>query len=131
MDKKIRVMLADDHGAVRQGLSALIETQPDMEIVGEAADGVEAVSLARKCCPDVILMDINMPEMNGLEATRIISTELPKTQIIGLSINAEAETGAAMLEVGAACHLAKDCDSCSILKAIRNCSRENKPTDEH
>jgi len=67
MSTKIRVMLADDHVVVRQGLSALLESQSDIEIVGEAADGLEAVALARRCSPDVILMDINMPKMNGLE----------------------------------------------------------------
>jgi len=122
MDHKIRVMLADDHMAVRQGLSALLEIQPDIEIVGEAADGAEAVTLARKLNPDVILMDINMPNLDGLEATQLIKAELPSIRIIGLSINAEAETGAAMMDAGAACHLAKDCESCFLLKAIRKCS---------
>jgi len=120
MDNKIRVMLADDHRVVRQGLSALIEGQSDMEIVGEAADGVEAVSLARKCSPDVILMDINMPKMNGLEATRIISAELPQTRIIGLSINDDPETIAAMQAAGAANHVGKDCGSRTLLTVIRN-----------
>jgi DNA-binding NarL/FixJ family response regulator len=119
MDNKIRVMLADDHMVVRQGLSALIEGQSDMEIVGEAADGVEAVNLARRCSPDVILMDINMPKMNGLEATRIISAELPQTRIIGLSINDDPETIAAMQAAGAANHVGKDCGSRMLLTVIR------------
>jgi len=122
MDHKIRVMLADDHLVVRQGLSALLESQTDIEIVGEAADGVEAVTLARKCCPDVVLMDINMPVMNGLEATRIISAELPQTRIIGLSINDDAETIAAMQAAGAATLVGKDCGSCTLLTVIRSCT---------
>lgn len=122
MSTKIRVMLADDHVVVRQGLSALLESQSDIEIVGEAADGLEAVALARRCSPDVILMDINMPKMNGLEATRIISTELPRTRIIGLSINDDAETIAAMQAAGAATHVGKDCGSCTLLTVIRSCT---------
>jgi len=90
--------------------------------VGEAADGVEAVTLARKCCPDVVLMDINMPIMNGLEATRIISAELPQIRIIGLSINDDAETNAAMQAAGAATLVGKDCGSGTLLTVIRRCT---------
>jgi DNA-binding NarL/FixJ family response regulator len=120
MEDMIRVMLVDDHALVRKGLYTLLERQPDMEIVGEAGNGMEAVTLARSICPDVILMDINMPVMNGLEATRLISTEMPGIWIVGLSINDDAETTEAMLEAGAACHLTKSCHSDSIVSVIRN-----------
>jgi len=117
--KKIRVLIADDNSMVRSGLSNLLKFHSDMEIVGEAADGLEAVAGARVLFPDIILMDINMPNMSGLAATRIISAELPETRIIGLSLNHEPETISAMREAGAADHLAKGCDFCMVLDAIR------------
>jgi len=119
MDKKIRVMVVDDQAVIRRGLSALLNGHTDIEIVGEAADGVEAVALARSLFPDVILMDINMPKMNGLEATKIISAEVPCAWIVGLSINDDPETTACMLDAGAAVHLAKGCDCSDLLAAIR------------
>lgn len=119
MDKKIRVMIVDDNAMMRMGLATLLKFYPDIEISGEAADGLEAVERARDLKPDVILMDFNMPNMNGLEATRIILEQQPDTRIIGLSIKNDPETVAAMSAAGAVDHLGKDCDICTLLAAIR------------
>ncbi|MFB3145731.1 MAG: response regulator transcription factor, partial [Nitrospirales bacterium] len=78
MAKKIRVLITDDHRVVREGLSAILDTKEEIEIVGEASDGGEAVEKARELLPDVIVMDVSMPGMNGVEATRIIKKELPQ-----------------------------------------------------
>ncbi|MCF8061463.1 MAG: PAS domain-containing protein [Deltaproteobacteria bacterium] len=115
-----RVLLVDDHTVMRQGIAALLEGHDDIEVVGEAADGGEAVEQARALQPDVILMDINMPGMNGIQATRIIHSESPWIRIIGLSIN-EAEAAAGPIkEAGAVTYLSKSGSSESILQAIRN-----------
>ena len=84
MQNKIRVMIVDEHPIVRQGLCNMLSFQSDLAVVGEATDGEKAIDLARKIVPDVILMDIKMPNMNGLEATRIIHAEFPQIRIIGL-----------------------------------------------
>jgi CheY-like chemotaxis protein len=116
---KIRVLLADDHPIVRQGLVTMLNLQPDIEVVGEASDGEEAVSLAKKLQPDVILMDINMPRMNGLEATRIIHSEFPDIRIIGLSMYAEDEQAAAIIAAGASAYRSKSENTALLLAAIR------------
>lgn len=120
---KIRILIADDNAYIRKGLSELLKVHADMEIVGEAVDGMEAWNLAHILNPDVILMDIRMPNMDGLEATRKIVSELPKTRIVGLSINDDADTVAAMKAAGAGTYLVKGCDNNFILAAVRK--REN------
>ena len=85
MSKKIRVLITDDHRVVREGLSAILDTKDEIDIVGEASDGREAVEKARELLPDVIVMDVSMPGMNGVEATRIIKKELPQIGIIALT----------------------------------------------
>ena len=121
MGNKIRVMLVDDHLMFREKLFNWIGKYLDMDIVGEAANGLEAVTMARSLCPDVILMDVRMEKMNGLKATKIIMSELPKTCIIGLSINDDRETVSAMKAAGAAHCFSKDCNMNHLLSAIRNC----------
>jgi DNA-binding NarL/FixJ family response regulator len=121
MGNKIRVMLVDDHLMFREKLFNWIGKYLDMHIVGEAANGLEAVTMARSLYPDVILMDVRMEKMNGLEATKIIMSELPKTCIIGLSINDDRETVSAMKAAGAAYCFSKDCNMNHLLSAIRNC----------
>jgi PAS domain S-box-containing protein len=117
----IRVLLADDHLVMRQGLARLIGEEPDIEIVGEAADGQEAVELARRMRPDVILMDMSMPKVNGIDATRSIHHDLPDIHIIGLSMFDEADQAQAMRDAGAVAYLAKTGPSSEVIAAIRNC----------
>ncbi|MEJ2077819.1 MAG: PAS domain-containing protein [Acidobacteriota bacterium] len=116
---RIRVLLVDDHVVMRQGLSMLIGEESDIEIVGEGSNGNEAIALARDLQPDVILMDFSMPEMNGVEATRIIHSELPKIRIIGLSMYEETDRAAAMQEAGAVAYLSKSGRSDALLQTIR------------
>ncbi len=117
---KIRILLVDDHAMMRKGLSMLLAGQGDIEVAGEAEDGRQAVELARRIRPDVILMDINMPVMNGLEATHRISAELPGTRIIALSMHEAADQAAAMKEAGAVAYLNKSGSPGVLLEAIRS-----------
>jgi CheY-like chemotaxis protein len=103
----IRVLLVDDHAMFRKGLLKLLERYQDLEIVGEANDGEEAVVLAARLMPDVVIMDNNMPKLNGIEATRQIRRALPAIQVIGLSMHDGKEIRAAMLEAGAVDYLQK------------------------
>jgi CheY-like chemotaxis protein len=88
--KRIRVLLADDHTIVRQGLSSLLQCETDFEVVGEAENGWSAIDLARQCSPDVVIIDSNLPVMNGIEATHILTEEMPRIKVIALSMNLEA-----------------------------------------
>jgi len=122
--KKIRVLLVDDHVVVRQGLSSLLSEHSDIEIAGEAADGEEAVQMARKVQPDVILMDISMPKMNGIDATRVIHSESPRIRTIGLSMYDDAETEKGMRDAGAVAFLNKGSHSGALVNAIRQSTLE-------
>lgn len=97
----------------------MLSSQEDVEVIGDAADGASAISAAREARPDVILMDFSMPEMDGVEATRIIHAELPQVRIIGLSMYQEADRAKAMLDAGASAYLSKSGKSEAILAAIR------------
>jgi two-component system, chemotaxis family, CheB/CheR fusion protein len=119
--KKIRVMLTDDHIIVRQGLAGLLRTEEDLELVGEASDGAAAVNLARELQPDIVLMDISMPGMSGIEATQAIHREFPNIRVIGLSMFQEGEQAAAMLEAGAVGYASKSGSSEAIMTVIRSC----------
>jgi DNA-binding NarL/FixJ family response regulator len=116
---KIRVLLADDHAVMREGLARLLGEHRDIEIVGQATHGLEAVQLTSKLQPDVILMDVSMPHMNGIEATRAIHQEFAQIRIIGLSMFEEPEQAQAMREAGAMVYLTKSGPSAELLKAIR------------
>ncbi|RPI20045.1 MAG: response regulator, partial [Acidobacteria bacterium] len=118
-DGKIRVMLADDHEVMRQGLALLLAAEPDVEIVGEAADGFAAVELAGTLQPDVILMDLSMPRLNGVEATQAIHNDFPDICIIGLSMFEEAERAQAMRNAGAVDYLIKSGPAVELIAAIR------------
>jgi CheY-like chemotaxis protein len=120
---KIRVLVADDHAVVRQGIGNLLSDEPDIEIVGLAADGQEAVDLAAKLLPNAILMDMSMPKLNGVEATRIIHNEYPEICIIGLSMFEEAERAQAMRDAGAVNYLTKSGPAEELINAIRTSVR--------
>ena len=121
--QKITVLLADDHNLVRQGFRAVLETEPDIAIVGEAATGRQAVQLARKLRPDVVLMDIAMPLLNGLEATRQIIKELPGTKVLVLSSYNDDEYVHQLTEAGAAGYLLKEAVVADLVKAIREATK--------
>ncbi len=116
---KIRTLVVDDHTVVRQGISALLSFHPDIEMVGEASDGQEAVEKARQLHPDVILMDINMPGMDGIQATRIIRSEHPCVRIIGLSMHDKQDLADQMIQAGASAYCTKDGSTDELLSAIR------------
>lgn len=120
MADPIHILIADDHAVVRHGLRALITTEPDMELVGEATDGVEAVDLALKLKPDVILMDMAMPRKTGLEAILDIMRTDPQARILVLTSFAEDEQVFPAIKAGAAGYLLKDTAPRELLQAIRD-----------
>jgi DNA-binding NarL/FixJ family response regulator len=117
--QKIRVLLADDHAVLRAGMASLLNDELDIEVVGEACDGQMAVELALDLQPDVILMDVTMPRLNGVEATRRIMAKLPQARIIGLSMHDQASMDMAMRRAGARAYLTKDGQCESLIEAIR------------
>jgi DNA-binding NarL/FixJ family response regulator len=115
----IKILLVDDHRLMRYGLRSLISHTPDMEIVAEAENGRVAVELARELSPDVIIMDIEMPDLNGIEATRHIVTESPEIKVIVLSMHSDRQVIAEMLKAGAKAYLLKDSEPDELVKAIQ------------
>ena len=120
---RIRILLVDDHKLLREGLTGLLSDELDLQIIGEAQDGFLAVEKARELLPDVILMDISMPRMNGIEATRAISRDFPNIRIIGLSMHEKEDMAAAMRDAGAVNYLPKDTPSAMLIEAIRTAGR--------
>jgi len=123
--KKINVLLVDDHTVVRQGLRALLKAEEDMEVVGEAENGRQAVALARKSPPDVVLMDVAMPMLNGLEATRQILKLCPTTKVLVLTSYGDDDCVKQLMHAGAAGYLIKQTAANDLLKAIREVQRGN------
>src|SRR5215469_3690126 len=116
----IRILLADDHIVMRDGLRALLEKQPDMTVVAEAGDGRETVRLAEEQLPDVIVMDIAMPNMNGIEATRRITGSNPQTAVVILSMHQDESYVLRSLKAGAKGYLLKDSLRSDVIEAIRS-----------
>lgn len=114
-----RILLADDHKIIRDGLRSLLADKPGWDVVGEAEDGREAVRLAGELKADLIIMDVGMPQLNGIEAARQILADAPKTRIIALSMHADAKFVGRMLEAGAMGYLLKDCAFEELDQAIK------------
>jgi DNA-binding NarL/FixJ family response regulator len=115
----ISVFLADDHTVVRDGLRYLLEAQPDITVVGDAANGRQSLQLIEKLCPDVAIMDIAMPELNGIEVTRKICTDCPSTQVIILSIYSTEEHVSRALQAGAQAYVLKESAGIEVVNAVR------------
>lgn len=115
----IRVLVVDDHAIVRHGLSRAIQQQEDMEVIGQAGDGHAAVELTRELAPNVVLMDVSMPHLNGMEATREILREAPATRIVALSMHSAKRYVREMFRAGAAGYLLKDCEFDELIETIR------------
>jgi two-component system NarL family response regulator len=115
----MKVLIVDDHRIVRAGLRALLEREASVSVVGEASDGREALRLAREMGPDVVLMDVSMPGLNGIDATRLFVAETKKVKVIGLTMNADRRYVLEMLSAGAAGYLVKSAAADELLLAIR------------
>ncbi|MFH1137848.1 MAG: response regulator transcription factor [Pseudomonadota bacterium] len=116
---KLRIILADDHNIVREGLRSLIDREADFEVVGEAHNGLQAYDLTKQFVPDVVIMDLAMPDLNGIEATSKIMEEIPKVKVLALSMYADKRFVAGALRAGASGYLLKDCAFEEIAGAIR------------
>ncbi len=115
----IRVLLADDHTLMRAGLRMVVDAQPDLTVIGEANDGREAVAMARELKPDIVVMDIGMPSLNGIEAARQIRASLPDTQIVMLSMHSDEGYILRALKAGAKAYLLKDSAEADLARAMR------------
>ncbi|HEX6123593.1 MAG TPA: response regulator transcription factor [Ktedonobacterales bacterium] len=116
---KIQVLLADDHTILRAGLKMMLNIQPDIEVVGEASDGKQAIAEAQRLSPDVILMDITMPECNGIEATRQVKRLLPETRVLVLTMHENEEYLFQVLRAGASGYILKEAADTELISAIR------------
>jgi two-component system, NarL family, response regulator NreC len=114
----ISILLADDHKIIRDGLRSLLDRQPKIEVIGEADNGRQAVQLARELTPDVVVMDISMPELNGMDATRQILADSPHIKIIALSMHTDKRFIIKMLQAGASGYLLKDCAFDELARAV-------------
>jgi DNA-binding NarL/FixJ family response regulator len=123
MREKIHILLADDHAVVRQGFKMILAAQPDMEIVGEAGNGREALDLAGQLQPDVIVMDVAMPELNGIEATRRVAGLSPRSRVLALSMHKDSVYVREILRAGARGYLLKDSIASDLLAAVRAVAR--------
>jgi len=117
--KRIRILLADDHAVVRQGFRMILAAHPDMEIVGEAGNGREAVELAERLKPEVVVMDVSMPELNGIEATRRLAASMPHSRVLALSMHKDSVYVREILRAGARGYLLKDSVADDLVSAVR------------
>src|SRR5262249_12043823 len=116
---RLPILLADDHETVREGLKVILNAQSDMEVVGEAADGLAAVAEARKLRPDVVVMDVSMPQVNGLKATEMMKTECPEVRVVTLTRHADDAYLQQLLRAGASGYVLKQSRAAELLHAIR------------
>ncbi len=122
----IKILLTDDHAIIRQGLHSLLEKQPDLTVVGEAEDGRKTIELAQKLQPDIVIMDVSMPNLNGIEATHQISKTSPDIKIIALSIHSNRRFVCDMLRAGASGYILKECLFNELLLAIQTVIAGNR-----
>lgn len=130
LSSRIRVLLVDDHTLVRQGVKSLLESYPDVTVIGEAADGQQAVVLAAQLAPSLVLMDVNMPRMDGIEATRRLTDEWPEIPVIGLSVNDAPHVVEAMTAAGAVAVVSKDTAPERLYEAVLAARTGERPPDE-
>ena len=121
--KKVRILLADDHAVVRQGFRMILAAQPSMEIVAEASNGREAVEMAERLQPDVVVMDVTMPELNGIEATRRIGQVVPRARVLALSMHKDSVYVREILRAGARGYLLKDALDRDLVAAVEAVAR--------
>jgi DNA-binding NarL/FixJ family response regulator len=122
----LRIVVVDDHAVVRRGVRALLETQPGWEVVGEAATGRDAVEFAKRLQPDIVVMDLSLPELNGLEATRLILKESPRTEVLVLTMHHSEELARTVLQAGARAYVLKSDADHSLVAAVESL-RQHKP----
>ena len=125
-----RLVLADDHDLVREGIRAVLEGEPDLEVVGEAANGKEAVEVCREVRPDLVLMDVRMPEMDGLAATRAIKEELPETSVVMVTMHESPDYLLEAIKAGAAGYILKDAAGERLVEAVRRTLEGEAPLSE-
>jgi len=116
----IKIILADDHNVLREGLKSLLNQQEDFEVIGEADNGQEAVRLAKKLEPDIVVLDIGMPHMNGIQATEHIVAEVPDAKVLALSMHSDHQFVVKMLQAGASGYMLKDCAYEELISAVRD-----------
>ena len=122
----VKILLAEDHKILREGLKALLNRHANMQVIAEACDGAEAVQTARDCCPDIVVMDVMMPRMNGIEATRSLKKDMPAVKVVGLSMYTNANFIYEMFKAGAEAFLMKDCSYDELEEAVLSVSRGEK-----
>ena len=120
MEKNKRILIVDDHPALREGLRCLLASHQDFDIVGEAGDGLEAIDSVKKFHPDLILMDISMPKMDGIAATREIKKQWPKTKVLAFTVHKTPEYVSATLKAGADGYILKDSSRHELIASIEN-----------
>jgi DNA-binding NarL/FixJ family response regulator len=120
----VKILIVDDHKLFREGLRALLEEEKNMQVVGEASEGRATLALCRQLKPDIVVMDVTMPDLNGIEATRQITAACPHVRVIGLSMHTEQRFVAEMLSAGAVGYLPKNADSDELLRAIRTVAKD-------
>ena len=125
-----RLLLADDHDLVREGIRAVLEGEPDLLVVGEAANGREAVELCKELRPDLVLMDVRMPEMDGLAATRAVKEDLPQTSVVMVTMHESPDYLLEAIKAGAAGYILKDAAGERLVEAVRRTLEGDAPLDE-